>query len=40
MSFSQRKDQNIGDIVNQTLEILEKTGGDVSVFQVRNRRKN
>lgn len=30
IEYCQRKDQNLGDVANQTLEILEKTGGDVS----------
>lgn len=28
--YSQRKEINIGDLIDETLEILEKTGGDVS----------
>lgn len=29
IEYSQRKDMNIGDLINESLEILEKTGGEV-----------
>ena len=32
--YSQRKEINIGDLIDETLEILEKTGGDVNISRL------
>jgi hypothetical protein len=36
IEYSQRKDMNIGDLINESLEILEKTGGEVFYFWAKN----
>jgi hypothetical protein len=32
IDYSQRKKKNLGDLINETLEIMEVNGGDVSLF--------
>lgn len=35
IEYSQRKDMNIGDLINDTLEILEKTGGEDAFINIK-----
>jgi len=35
IEYSQRKDMNIGDLINETLEILEKTGGEDAFINIK-----
>lgn len=32
IDYSQRKQANLGDLIQETLEIFEQTGGDVTTF--------
>jgi hypothetical protein len=35
IDYSQRKKKNLSDLINQTLEMMEQTGGEVKFFYSR-----